>query len=96
MILKKVIVERRLSLGNYEVRDEQGILLKASILPRKLLQNYIKIENGVFLYIILDAEDSQEGKFATKYDFDDNEELWQQREELKKKSKDIIYNIFEL
>ena len=92
MILKKVIVESRVSLGNYQVKDEEGNLLKASILPRKLLQNYIKIDDGRIIYLILETEDSLEGKFATKYDFEDDQDLWE--EKLKLNSEEKIRDLF--
>ena len=84
MILKKAQVKKKISINQYEVIVDQKDML-IMFIPKKFLMNYIKIENGDTVYIILDSNSSNEGKLAMKYDFMNHPDLLLQKEELDKK-----------
>ena len=82
MILKKVKVNKKLSLGQYEVQDNKGNNLTLYILPRKRLLNYIKIEKGDDVYMSLSSDNDTEGRLVNKHGFMDNDDLFQQKQTL--------------
>ena len=79
MILKKVIIDKRSALGQYQVHDRDGNVLTLNILPKKRLMNYIKMEVGDSVYMVLSSEEDKEGKLVNKHDFMKDDSLYQQK-----------------
>ncbi len=81
MILIKAVIKEKVKPNAYVLETQDGELIQASF-PLKLLMNYIKIEIGDEMLIILSSAGAKDGKFATKYDFINYPELIVQKKQL--------------
>lgn len=81
MILVKGTIRERVKANEYTLEVQNGEFIRATF-PRKFLMNYIKIEIGDEMLVILSSKEAKEGKFATKQDFINNPELNVQKDQL--------------